>query len=296
MTYQIVQTMPSASLENDEAAINYFMDTFLPARGWTVGIHPSTSNTSSDTYWILQRNFTDLFTNTPEKSYLWVKYRHTSTTHNFYQYEDATYDTVPGDKGTDTTNQTSLDWTINTGATQFPWKFWVSSQNNKSFLVTRFDTVYFWDYGCDFPVYRTWPANETPSGDRMFTCNWLPIKGFTATTNLPNNTGDSSAEYNLKFVIPGKTENLQGAYLLSPITIKQDVSSNFIWDQPDVSMYCPDSSAGPASRTNVDATLSNVYPVQFNGIGDYYLLTQNTPTSTSIAFNVGPTLPDLVGA
>ena len=296
MTYQIVQTMPSASAENDKAAIYYFMDTFLPARGWTVGTHPNKSNTSTSTYWMLQRNFTDLFTNTPEKSYLWVKYWHSSSTQYFSQYEDATYDTVPGDLGTDETNLVSLSWTTNTGNTQFPWKFWVSSENNKSFLVTRYDTIYFWDYGCDFPVYRTWPANEAPGSDRKFTCNWLPVKGYTATSNLPNNSGTSGTEYKLKFVLPGKNENLQGTYLLSPITIKQDLCMNFIWDQADVSMYCPDSSVAEFNRTYIDANLSKVYPVQFNGIGDYYLLTENTPTSESIAFNVGPTLPDLVGA
>ena len=296
MTYQIVQTMPSASDANDEAAMNYFMDTFLPARGWTVGIHPSKSNTSEYTYWILQRNFTDLFTNTPEKSYLWVRYYRAASEHTFYQYEDSTYDTVPGDKGTSTTNSLWTYWPLNTGSSQFPWKFWVSSQNNKSFLVTRYDTVYFWDYGCDFPVYRTWPANETPSQDRKFTCNWLPMRGYNTATNLPGLTGSNSNENILKFVIPGQLENLQGAYLLSPITIVQSGSSNFIWDQPDVSIYCPDSTAGTTYRTSINATLTNVYPVQFNGIGDYYLLTANTPTSNSIAFNVGPTLPDLVGA
>ena len=297
MTYQIVQTMPSASAENDKAAITYFMDTFLPARGWTVGSHPSLSNTSNDTRWILQRNFTDLFTNTPEKSYLWVSYAHSSTgSHYFSQYEDATYTTVPGDKGTDSTNRLDLAWTPNVGATQFPWKFWVSSENNKAFLVTRYDVIYFWDYGCDFPVYRTWPANEVPNLDRKFTCNWLPMKGYTPTTNLPNSYGNNTTEYALKFVVPGHIENLEGPYLLSPITMKQDGTMSFFWDQPDVSMYCPDSSVNSTNRSTIIAVISNIYPVQFNGIGDYHLLTKNTPTSESIAFNIGPTLPDLIGA
>lgn len=297
MTYQIVQTMPSASKENDEAAITYFMDTFLPARGWTVGPHPTKTNTASRTYWIFQRNYTDLFTNTPAKSYLWCSYD-SSTNALFSQYEDATYSTVPGDSGQDTTNVVTEAWDFNEGRSQFPWKFWVSSENNKSFIVTRNSTIEFWDSGCDFPQYTTWPENEGPSIDRYATCLWLGMRASAPWTNLPSSEGNSATEHTLVCTAPGRYENLEGAYLLSPINVKlNSYSLGFPWDQPDVSLYCPSKAnySDISSKFLSLASMSSINLVQFNAAGDYYLLTEDNPNEYSFAFNVGPTIPDFLG-
>jgi hypothetical protein len=298
MTYQIVETRPSASQENDLAAITYFMETFLPARGWTVGTHPTKTNTATYSYWILQRNYTDLFTNNPAKSYLWANYYYTTTQSSFNQYEDSTYTTVPGDLANDSTNVVQLSWTINSGSSQFPWKFWVSSENNKAFLVTRNNRIEFWDYGCDFPQYQTWPENEGPAIDRNATCNWLPQQGSAVTTNLPNSKGNDSYEYPLITVLPGRYENLEGAYFLSPIRLGLGSDSLFPWDQPDVSLYCPSSTdytTTPPNTKVLDGLMKDIYVVQFNAAGDYYLLTKDNPREHSIALNVGPTIPDLLG-
>lgn len=298
MTYQIVQTMPSASKENDEAAITYFMDTFLPARGWTVGPHPTRTNTTTTTYWIFQRNYTDLFTNAPAKSYLWGAYSSSSSA-QFSQYEDSTYNTVPGDSGQDTTNIAFFSWNFNQGRTQFPWKFWVSSENDKSFIVTRNNTIEFWDCGSNFPQYKTWPENEGPSIDRYATCLFLGMYNDATWTNLPSYSGDSGNETNLSCNVPGKYENLEGAYLLSPIDISFNYYSlNFPWDQPDVSLYCPStadySNTGSTSKS-LGSFMTLIYLVQFNAGGDYYLLTEDNPKEPSLAFNVGPTIPDFLG-
>ena len=298
MTYQIVQTMPSATKENDVAAMTYFMDTFLPARGWTVGPNPTQTNTATKTYWIFQRNYTDLFTNTPAKSYLWCSYN-SSTSAQFTQYEDATYDTVPGDKGNDPTNSSFFGWSFNNGRTQFPWKFWVSSENNKSFIVTRNGTIEFWDCGCNFPQYKTWPENEGPSIDRYATCLWLGMKESAPWTNLPTSVGSSSSELILYCNAPGRYENFEGAYLLSPINVKFNTTSlGFPWDQPDVSLYCPASvnyTTTASTSLAVSSLMNSIYLVQFNAEGDYYILTKDSPNVYSFAFNVGPTIPDFVG-
>ena len=298
MTYQIVQTMPSATKENDVAAMTYFMDTFLPARGWTVGPNPTQTNTATRTHWIFQRNYTDLFTNAPAKSYLWGSYSSSSSA-QFSQYEDATYDTVPGDLGQDTTNSTALSWNFDEGRTQFPWKFWVSSENNNSFIVTRNNRIEFWDCGSDFPQYKTWPENEGPSIDRYATCLFLGMYNDATWTNLPSYSGVSGNETSLSCNVPGKYENLEGAYLLSPIDISFNYYSlNFPWDQPDISLYCP-STANSSNTGNTSKSLSSfmtlIYLVQFNAGGDYYLLTEDNPKEPSLAFNVGPTIPDFLG-
>lgn len=298
MTYQIVQTMPSASTENDLAAINYFMETFLPARGWTVGTHPTKTNNASNSYWILQRNYTDLFTNNPAKSYLWVSYYYATTSSSFNQYEDSTYTTVPGDLANDSGNLLQWGWSINSGSSQFPWKFWVSSENNKAFLVTRNNRIEFWDYGCDFPQYQAWPGKESPSIDRWATCNWLPQQGSAASTNLPNRAGTDSYEDPLIISVPGRYENLEGAYFLSPIRMGSRSDSLFPWDQPDVSLYCPSSTdytTTAPTTTVASGLMKDIYVVQFNAAGDYYLLTKDNPREYSIALNVGPTIPDLLG-
>ena len=71
-------------------------------------------------------------------SHWWISWNPSSTTPSTFtnMYEDATYTTVPGDKGTDTTNQiqlifhsTSLTWG------QLDWKFWTSDVDDSTWMV-----------------------------------------------------------------------------------------------------------------------------------------------------------------
>ena len=104
MTWQIEYEIPwdadgDTSVQK-RAFYEYFMDVYLPSKGWSV--YPRPGDDATSRYRILQRNFNDAVTGVPRKDYLWYDL---TTERN---YEDATYNVTPGDKGTDSTNHNTF--------------------------------------------------------------------------------------------------------------------------------------------------------------------------------------------
>jgi len=295
MTWTVEHTIPyvddGTATDQETAALKYFFDTWLPSKGWTSGFRDGEDETSR--YRIFQRNFTDLFTGQPDKHYLWVDIIGRN------QYEDATYTTVPGDKGTDNTNIVSFIWHDDGQEySSHSYKFWGSTENPNAFIVTRWNNVLSWDLGNDWPTYRPKDSISTgPSIDRWDSCIWLPMNSTSGTntalqqTNLPNSTNTSNTEAQM-YMGPQESSNSLGstmafwdtlelcqAYSSAKATIKRD----------DVKWFNGNTSS--ASVAHVTALMSTFLVVQVNG-GDYWLLTQGSQTKSQIALLIGSTVPD----
>ena len=292
MTWQIVNSIPYdpavSDMDQQVLALKYFFDTFLPTKGWTVGFRNG-EDTSSN-FRVYQRDFTDTFTGNSDKHYLWINMQSA-------QYEDATYTTTPGDKGTDTTNSQSFAWySTSEELSQHSFKFWESTENPKAFLVTRWDSVLAWDPGIDWPTYKPKDSLETgPSIDRWETCVFLPLRASNATarmylTNLPTNTNATSSE---SIVSMGPQENsyVEGSQngFFDLIEFRYGSSSaTAFWRQPDVRWF---NYYTGSSMTFPTAEMTKILPVQVNN-GDYWLFTQGSKTISQIALNIGSTVPD----
>lgn len=296
MTWQVEHTIPyvdDGTAETQEtAALKYFFDTFLPSKGWTVGFRDGEDATSN--YRIFQRNYTDLFTGTPDKHYLWVNIA------SRLQYEDSTYTTTPGDLGTDTSNSVQFSWHDGSEEwTTHSYKFWGSTENSKAFLVTRWDTVLAWDLGNDWPTYRP-SADQSvgPSLDRWDTCVWLAMKNNSGgparmhLTNLPYNTPTSTTE---------------GYVYMGPIHPKESLGSQYgFWDTVEF-LYDSDGaravvkaadirwlnyqSGNSTGITSKIADMTTMLVAQVNG-GDYWLFTMGSSTVSSMCLNIGASIPD----
>ena len=268
-------------------AMKYFTDTFLPGKGWTSGPRPGNDLTSN--YRIVQRNFTDLFTGNAGKHYLWFQLVSSTNNWRIYQYEDATYTTTPGDLGTDTTNTIDSYW-HNTSQTwgQKNFKFWGSTENNKSFMVTRWDQILAWDPGIDWPVFKPEPgiaATESPSTDMWQGNLFLPCSTTFKYVNLPIYDNTSNSEGSLA-IGPGMSTNNLGSDggLWDKVQFYwSSYHPSVTWDQADVKLYM----YGPASTTAVQSFM----PVQVNS-GNYWLFTRGNLGVTQMAFDLGTTLPD----
>lgn len=295
MTWQVDHTIPFVDdgTYDDQytAALKYFFDTWLPSKGWTVGFRDGEDTTSR--YRIFQRNFTDMFTDQPDKHYLWID------TLSKVQYEDATYTTVPGDKGNDTTNSQSFTWHSTTEEYgNHSYKFWSSTENSKAFLVTRWDTVLSWDLGNDWPTYRPRADLSTgPSIDRWDSCIWLPMKSASGTncpmynTNLPTQTNTSNSEPSM-FMGPNENSNGLGSTMAFWDTVElcqSDSAARATIVRDDVKWF--NGNASTTSISHITATMTKLLVVQVNG-GDYWLLTKGSQTLSQMALNIGPTIPD----
>ena len=292
MTWQIVNSIPYdpalSDMDQQVLALKYFFDTFLPTKGWTVGFRNG-EDTSSD-YRVYQRDFTDTFTGNPDKHYLWINMQSG-------QYEDATYTTTPGDKGTDTTNSQSFAWySTSEELSLHSFKFWESTENPKAFLVTRWDSVLAWDPGIDWPTYKPKDSLATgPSIDRWDTCVFMPLRNSARVArmyqcNLPTgaNTGTSESAVNLG---PQESTNVEGGqngfFDLIEFEYGQN-SARAFWRQPDVKWFNYNTGS---SMSFINADMTKILPVQVNG-GDYWLFTKASKTTSQIVLNIGSTVPD----
>ena len=291
MTWQIEHTItwdPTGDAGTQAlAAMKYLTDTFLPAKGWTSGPRPGDDLTSNVR--IIQRNFTDLWTNTAAKHYLWLSL---STNTTWEQREDATYTTTPGDLGTD--NSTFRNLQTSWHSTSETWgqknvKFWGSTENNKSFMVTRWDRIICWDPGINWPVVQpntTIAATEGPSVDRYSTALFIPAGSRFKGCNLPDPDNDNQYPWDLYF---GFDMNASvkggdgGLWDKVPFAFRSDNGPRAIWDQADVKYY----SYGNGSSTFTDAFM----PVRVNN-GNYWLFTKGSLVQSQMVFDLGPTLPD----
>lgn len=294
MTWQIEHTItwdPAADAATQTVdALKYFFDTFLPTKGWTTSLR--SGDTIASTRRIVQRNFTDIFTNTAQKHYLWFNFPNASIT----QYEDATYTTTPGDLGTDTTNFSSAVW-HDAGQTwgQKNFKFWGSTENNKSFMVTRWDNILAWDPGINWPLFQpndTLANNEAPNIDMWQSNLFIPMNesssntGYFKAVNLPTNTNTGTGENNIYAGVGLDTNNKGadgGMWDKVEFRIHQTSGWHVIWDQADVKTYM--------YGTNTSNIVTDSFmPVQVNS-GNYWLFTKGNLGVTQMCFDLGPTLP-----
>jgi len=294
MTWTVEHTIPYVDDGTEEAqqtaALKYFFDTFLPARGWTVGFRDGEDETSS--YRIFQRNFTDIFTGLADKHYMWVNIG------SKYMYEDATYNTTPGDKGTDTTNSVYFNW--HSGTSEYlahSYKFWVSSENPKAFIVTRWNTIMAWDMGNDWPTYKPNASKSVgPSIDRWETCVWLAMHTGTQSptfrwSNLPaySNTSNTEAQMNM-----GPDEQLdclgsQNGFFDTFEFWYDAEGARAVVKAADVRWF--NYAASNSGISSVTPSMSSFIVVQVNG-EDYWLFTKGSKLKSQICLNIGNTVPD----
>lgn len=293
MTWQIEHTItwdPAGDANAQAlAAIKYFFDTWLPSKGWTTGPRPGDDLTSKNR--IVQRNFTDIYTNTAAKHYLWFSF---SSDNQWRQYEDATYTTTPGDLGTDTSVTAQIcEWTSTTQTWgQKNIKFWGSTENNKSFMVTRWDEIIAWDPGINWPLIKpndAIAATEAPNIDMWQSNLMLPCNRIFFGTNLPSSRSDANTYSNpwYMYVGPGMTSNVKGADggLWDKVIFYMSSNSGIptIWDQADVKLYL----YGETSNVMTNSFM----PVRVNN-GNYWLFTRGSLGQTQMCFDLGTTLPD----
>lgn len=291
MTWQIEHTItwdPAGNTDTQVlAAMKYFTDTFLPSKGWTSAPRPG--DTTADPERIVQRNFTDLFTGNAGKHYLWFYLISSTNNWKLHQYEDATYTTTPGDLGTDQTNTIESSW-HSTSQTwgQKNFKFWGSTENNKSFMVTRWDEILAWDPGINWPVFKpesVRAAAETPSVDMWQGNVFMGCPAGFRFINLPTNDNTSTSEDYLECG-PGMHTWNKGAdgglWDKVQIFIGNQYPS-VIWDQADVKLYMYGGATGTWTQSFM--------PVQVNN-GNYWLFTRGNLGVTQMVFDLGATLPD----
>ena len=295
MTWQVENTIPyvndGTSEDQETAALKYFFDTFLPSKGWTVSFRDGEDATSR--YRIFQRNFTDVFTGNPDKHYLWVDIV------GRVQYEDATYTTTPGDLGTNARNQVAFNWHTGTSEwTQHSYKFWGSTENSKAFIVTRWDHVLAWDLGNDWPTYRpNADQSQGPSIDRWESCIFLPMRNGTmnprlVSSNLPtySNTSTSEATGIMGPIEPKECPGGQNGFFDTVEFITTVYGARAVAKAADVKWFNYQSNSLQSVK-DTSANMTTFIVVQVNG-GDYWLFTKGSKVVSSIALNIGPTVPD----
>lgn len=297
-------------------AVDYFYLTFLPARGWTTQTHVSRMPTDatpgtdglSIRYYMYQRNFTDGFTGEARKHYMHSRV-------NFYpvagaasceliDYEDATYTTTPGDKGEDQ----SMSWTtwLHRPAYDsqgiYPFKFWVSDVNNKSFLVTRGNRLYLMELGCDWCQWESCPRSpdyETPN-ERQYNTHIILGTYEHRVTNLPVTTGNSSTLQQIRYRAHGVGRYAGPAeeppYLVSNFSLVDNYGSPMAGpiNQSDVRYYVGTVSDGVNDYGSAYGIQTGIeFRILHINNENYWLVSSSNPSGKVLAYDLGPTKPVL---
>lgn len=185
MTWSLSNTITYVDASTNTTAMQYLIDTFLPTVGWSTSAHPSGSSTKRS----LNRAYTNQLTGNTLTNYHWIDIVSSVT---FYSYEDATYTTVPGDLGTNTTNR--VDCTYENGAyTGLDWKFWTSSERSSASLVTRGKYVIWFDPGAtDVFAYEdtSWNGSAHTGSTHFYPFNYSHSVLYfgNAPVTTPTNT------------------------------------------------------------------------------------------------------------
>lgn len=188
MAFSLTHTI--AGTTAGSTALAYMFDTFIPNYGWTTSAHPSASATKRS----LSRSYTNLLTGNTLTNYHWTDF---ASAYNYTMYEDATYTSVPGDLGTDTTSALGNIYN-NAAYSTLDWKFWASSERSSASLVTRGKYVIWFDPGVTdvFAYEDTGWDGSTDSG----TTHFFPYNynySFFGHSNSPTSDGTSNTEYYL---------------------------------------------------------------------------------------------------
>jgi hypothetical protein len=193
-----VDTTDSASqTASNLAGLDYLFGTFIPAR-LNASANLLTDSNSQKKYTIQLPMRDTLNSDAVEYSYFWIQWNvNTTNLSSVTLYEDATYTTTPGDKGTDTSNAMVMSIDSSSQAWgALSWKFWVSSEDDDVFLVTRGNFIIFAWFNPRLPYVRPRADLSTgPSIDR-YEPQLTPLYSGREMKwlNVPNTSNTSGTE------------------------------------------------------------------------------------------------------
>jgi hypothetical protein len=282
----------------------YLFDTYLPTKtGWTVSAHPDASAFKRSVKLSLPSPWAG---GSNTSCYWWITWGSTSPS-SWIWYEDATYTTVPGDLGTDTTNYfgTATAWTGFPGA----WRIWECTTDPQAILVTKGKMVImFW------PGPTEWFLREnqswTGANDTNGAC-WGPYIGQTygqlMNFNYPFASGTSTAEYAMTVDVGHNTTNWSalggGPYwlmtgvrwLTSASTTSNYPSSDsnpaFARTGADIAWFLTDSNTDSNRELTTDS--SAAWSVLFeSNSSKYWLMGTSDLNKQALALDMGASEPD----
>lgn len=195
MAWSTVYTQSYSGTADSQTFLEYFFDTHLPTKnGWNISAHPSglayqrSVELSLPSPWLNGAN---------ASCYFWVNWATSSTPNGWVWYQDATYTSVPGDLGTDSTNS----WTSSTAWPDFggDWRIWESSTDPEGVLVTKGRAVIFY-----WPGPSVWSLRVDQNWDGTtddVSSSYGPYIGQNYGNlmcgNYPTTTAGSSNEYSM---------------------------------------------------------------------------------------------------
>jgi len=267
-------------------AIDYLFDTFLPARGWI------TTNDGTNRRRHQMPTLNALDGNNAEKFYGWSSYTSTTIT----QYEDSTYTTVPGDLGTDTTNNIfQTFWSSSWSWKDLNWKFWTSDEDSSLYLVTQGTFVHFWGFKPIVNIYNENATYATASNaDTNRTHLFYPNYNTWYTSNQPSAIGGSSVEYNLALRCD-ETQYSEPDGLTFAKNPTWYYSSYPVATCPynDIRRKIPPSSNRATSPQSSNSPMTDTLQKYFINGTDWWISWGGPTTSTPyLAFNFGTVEPD----
>jgi len=269
-------------------ALDYFFGTFLPARGWT------TTNDGTNRYRFQWPVTNVLNSNATENVYGWALYSGVE----LFQYEDATYTTVPGDLGTDTSNVTSYTfWTSGYTWRDKDWKFWTSDEDNSLYLVTQGTNTLFWGCKPKAAIHRENTTYATaPNVDTYDTHLFFPMGTTWFAGNATGVTNTSSTERSLRMVVDEnqyvKPDGLAFAKNITYRTIDTYNPVVFV-GYNDIRRKVNEVAFRPTVGTATNVLNTNAIEKYLVNSTDWWVSYGGITTSSHyMAFNFGTTEPD----
>ena len=303
MAWSTVYTQAWSSRADNHTFMAYFLDTHLNGKlGWTVSAHPS-----ADTY----KRSIELALPSPwaggsnVSNYWYVSW--SATPIYWSWYEDATYTSVPGDLGTDTTNGIGNNSPISDDG---DWRIWESSTDTEAILVTKGKRVYFY-----WPGSSEWFARPDLNWDGTSDNKGSVIGPYLAQSypqlvslNHPNSSGTSSLEYIMTNDVGVETVDFSGLgggpyWIIPGVGWLYSGQSTILYPGAKTMIALPRTGADTAwfmsdTNSSVNRGLcvspSAPWTVLFeSNSSTYYLLGTSDLNRQCLALNMGSTEPDL---
>lgn len=269
-------------------ALDYFFGTFLPARGWT------NTFVSTNRYRHQWPVTNVMNSNATENMYGWSTYTGTQ----LFQYEDATYTTVPGDLGTDITNVVVMTfWSSGSTYKDKDWKFWTSTEDTSLYLVTQGTKTWFWGCKPQAAVHRENATYTTAANvDTYDTHYYFPMATQWYEGNAPSDTNTSSTETTLQLSVEEsqyvKPDGLAFAKNLTFVNAANNCFRAFI-GYNDIRRKVNDLAYRPISATSTSTFTTDTLEKYLVNSTDWWVSYGGiTTTGHYMAFNFGTTEPD----
>ena len=291
MTWSLRASLPFASDQEKIDSWTTVLDTHVGGlANYTVSAHPSASATKRSIKITVPTNHVD---GNPYDMYIWLSW----SDYSIDMYEDATYSSVPGDTGTDTTS--AINGYVNNMSGTL--RVWESDQNSETVLITVGKTLLAW-----FPPFDEILAYEDPlwdgSADPRRTHVWPYLCGSSTlkTANWPTNTsGTSGTEYYLVhgFGGYGTNSNAGGfdiifrnaSFEYSTTALQNSTAGLFCMpSQYDMGLMFPSGTSSSRRFSSESATPGMVL---YDGT-TYWYQGDSQATNARTVFEMGPTEPD----